>query len=169
MREANADSAEGDGGRSGVAIPDSVRRFCCAELTADDEGVAAELMTVDEHGWPQVAHLSAGEFFLDERGAFRLALWTTSRSNANLRATRRGTLIFTAPEGLYEIRCRTRAVCALPGSLALDAFLLVPLDIRDKSAPYAEIVSGIRYRYRDTEASVAHWRLVRESLARCHE
>jgi hypothetical protein len=128
---------------------------------------AIELLTHEDAGFPHVAHLSSGELQLDTQGRLRVALWSSSQTTANLRRTCVTTLMFVCPDGLYEVRCRCIASTLLPGHAALHAFLLQPISIRDKSAPYAQVLSGIRYRLVDRDTTLQRWYAVQAALSGC--
>ena len=151
--------------KESVALPESVVAFCNGHAFDATQGRAIEVLTTSAEGWPQIAHLSAGEVLVDASSAIRIALWANTRNNAALRATQRATLMFVLDGEIIEIRCRCDAVRELPSNL--EAFLLVPLEVRDKSAPYAEVVSGIAYRYREPANVSAHWRALRDALETC--
>jgi hypothetical protein len=148
-------------------LPYPVLEFCSRQMIGDTLATAFELLTVDEDGWPLVAHLSVGEILVDTDGAMRIALWPGTRSNAALQSTRLATLIFVCDGSIYEVRCRCAAVRQLVGEARLDAFLLVPVDVRDKSAPYAKVVSGVTYAYKKPGEARGHWKVLQDQLSLC--
>ncbi|TMV84826.1 hypothetical protein FGG78_21305 [Thioclava sp. BHET1] len=141
-------------------LPDALRRHCAR--SASD--LALELLTTDADGWPHVAYLSVGETVIDGEGAIRVALWGHSRSTASLNGSRRAVLIITASEAVFELRCRAAPLAPLPAFPQLSAFRLQPEALRNKSAPYADIVSGIRFRLHDPAATHRRWRDLRAAL-----
>lgn len=143
-----------------VPLPEAFRSW----LARPDRDSAVELLTCDDDGWPHVAHLSVGELTTDPQGLVRLALWKNSRGTANLIASARAALSLTEPDGVFDIRLTLIAEGDLPGHEALHAFLLRPVSVRDKSAPYARIVSGIRFALNDPAEATTRWASVRSAL-----
>lgn len=146
-------------------LPYPVLEFCSRQMIDDKPATAFELLTVDADGWPLVAHLSVGEMLVDTNGAVRIALWSDTRSNAALQSTKQATLIFVCDGAIYEIRCQCAAIRQLVGETRLDAFLLIPVDVRDKSAPYAKVVSGVTYAYKKLGEAQAHWKVLQDQLS----
>ncbi|WP_321952144.1 hypothetical protein [Paraburkholderia bannensis] len=153
--------------RAAVPLPLPVIEFCSRQMIDDEPATAVELLTVGSNGWPLVAHLSTGEIYIDLNGALRIALWSGTRSNAALQATRKASLIFVCDGSIYEVSCRCVAVQKLEGPTNLDGFLLTPVDVRDKSAPYAQVVSGVAYTYRSPLDAQAHWATLQSQLPLC--
>ncbi|CAE6806179.1 hypothetical protein R70006_05536 [Paraburkholderia domus] len=148
-------------------LPESITTLCNGWDLESKFDTAIELLTFEPGGFPHVAHLSSGELQLDSHGRLRIALWSSSQTNANLRNMACATLMFICADGLYEVRCRCVAMQPLPDHDTLDAFLMHPLSVRDKSAPYAQVLSGIRYRLVDTETTLQRWYRVQAALASC--
>ena len=143
-----------------TTLPKAFLEWC----SQPDQDSAIELISCGSDGWPHVAHLSVGELVVDSQGNIRTALWRASRSVGNLIDTGRACLLLTAVEGVFEIRTELVAHGTLPNHDELYAFLLRPVEVRDKSAPYARIVSGIRFELVDPVEAVDRWAAVRRSL-----
>lgn len=77
--------------------------------------------------------------------------------------------MFVCGTALIEIRCHCDDVRALPEFGNLDAFLLVPLEVRNESVPYVHVVSGITYRYRELEGVQERWQRLQRALAECFD
>jgi hypothetical protein len=127
---------------------------------------AIELVTADGVDWPHIAHLSVGEILVREDGLMRAALWSTSESCALLIRNPRTSLFFTGPESLFEVRCVATAHKKLPTAKPLTGFLLKPVDVRDKRAPYATLLSGIQFALHSTREIEAQWKEARQALLR---
>jgi hypothetical protein len=149
----------------GIAdLPDPVRlRLLDKACTADK--TAIELVVSTASGWPALAHLSIGELLLGSDGLLRMALWRDSRTCAALRGQQRGSLFFAGPDQLLEIRFYLLAEAELATAKALTGFLLAPVQVSDKRAPYATVTSGLRFRLRDAASVRAAWRAARNALA----
>jgi hypothetical protein len=146
-----------------IELPQSVLAWC----QGDDATLAAELVTSGADGWPHLAHLSCGEVVVDPQGQLRLALWVTSRGTENLVAQGQACLLLAVPEGVFEIRLHMIGTISLPtspGEPALRGFCLAPVAVRDKSAPYATIISALRFALHDPQTAEARWERVRQAL-----
>ena len=149
----------------GVAdLPDMVRLRLSEEACATDT-TAIELVVSTADGWPALAHLSVGELLLGNDGLLRMALWRASRTCAALAAEGRGSLFFAGPDQLLEIRIYVLAQALLETSKALTGFLMAPVQVRDKRAPYATVTSGLQYRLHDAAIVHAAWHTTRNALA----
>jgi hypothetical protein len=133
---------------------------------ADTAGyVAIELLTCGADGWPHLAHLSVGEVLIDPAGQIRLALWHYSQGSANLTENGRACLMVALPAGVFEIRLQRTDWADRPDLPGLRAFRLGVVEVRDKTAPYAEIVDGLRFRLKDPDAAHERWGRVHEVLS----
>jgi hypothetical protein len=145
-------------------LPDIMRLRLSDEACVTDK-TAIELVVSTAGGWPAVAHLSVGELLLGGDGLLRMALWRESRTGAALAEQRRGLLLFSGPDQLLEIRFSLLALAPLETSKALAGFLLAPIEVRDKRAPYATVTSGLRFELHDAASVQAEWRRARRALA----
>jgi hypothetical protein len=116
-----------------------------------------ELATCAGDGWPHLAQLSAGEIDLGDDGLIRLAMWEASQSCRALASSGLAVLLFVEAGSISEVRCRVIASTKLDTEIALTGFLLAPVAVRDKNAPYAEIISGSRFRLLDPVATERKW------------
>ena len=78
----------------------------------------------------------------------------------------RTSLLFTGPESLFEVRCVATAHKKLPTAKPLTGFLLKPVDVRDKRAPYATLLSGIQFALHNTLEIEAQWKEAQRALLR---
>jgi hypothetical protein len=88
----------------------------------------------------------------------RAALWSTSESCAVPIRNPRTSLFFTGPESLFEVRCVATAHKKLPTAKPLTGFLLKPVDLREKRAPCATLLSGIQFALHSTLEIEAQWK-----------
>ena len=138
-------------------LPDAVRARCTGPMPRVGADTMIELLTVGQDGWPHVAQLSVGEVELGTDGLLRVALWSHSRSAGALSTEMMGLLLFVDAGSVFEVRCDVLSAERLETEMSLTGFLFVPVDVRDKNVPYAEIVSGSRFRLRDPERTKGHW------------
>lgn len=129
-----------------------------------DSDIAVELVTSSFDGWPHIAHLSVGEVTIDPAGDICIALWRNSQGGLNLLEQQRACLMVTVPEGVFEIRLTLKASKDMPDVADLRAYRLRVETVRDKSAPYAQIVNGLRFRLNDPDEAHARWKRVRHNL-----
>jgi hypothetical protein len=123
--------------------------------------LAAYVITVDGDGWPHSAMISAGELLISERDA-RLALWARSRSTANLIAGGRLVLVVVLDGAAVRARFEFRKV---DGDETLTYFLGSLVDADADTAPYADLVSGVRFALLDPPAAIDRWRETLRRLA----
>jgi hypothetical protein len=148
----------------GIAdLPDPVRRRLLDKACTTDR-TAIELVVCTAGGWPSLAHLSVGELLLGSDGLLRMALWRDSRTCAALREQQRGSLFFAGPDQLLEIHFYLLAHAKLATTKPLTGFLLAPVQVRDKRAPYATVTSGLQFRLHDAAGVRAAWRAARNAL-----
>jgi hypothetical protein len=144
-----------------IALPDAFVAWC-GDTTSP---VAVELLTCSADGWAHLAHLSVGEVLIDPAGGIRLALWSHSQGTANLTQSGRASLMIALPGGVFEIRLTLEEHADRPDLPGLRAFHLAVAAVRDKSAPYAEIVDGLRFRLKDPALAHERWGRIRKVLA----
>lgn len=130
-------------------------------------GVTAQLVTQTDEGWPHLAMLSVGEILiLGDRGA-ALGLWPTSTTAANLSHRGKATLALVHERSAWLARMVVEREAQLPvDGDQRRCFITRLVTIREDVAPYAELVSGIRYRLKDPAEVFGRWRRSVEVLRR---
>jgi hypothetical protein len=123
----------------------------------DKVGTAIGVYTSDADGWPHPAQLSPGEVLLSSDGEVRLAVWTNSRTSENLRRDGRLVLMLAADGASHELRFEVTETARM-SDLALATFSGQMVVAREHRVPYAEVVSGVRFKLRDPEATLVRWR-----------
>jgi hypothetical protein len=140
-----------------VPLPDAVRARCHGPMPRPDADTIIELVTRAPDGWPHVAQLSVAELDLGDDGLLRLALWRNSQSAEALATAKVGVLLFVSASGIFEVRSQVVSVEGLDTEIELTGFLLAPVAVRSKEAPYAEILSGSRFRLFDPSETQSRW------------
>lgn len=130
----------------------------------EQQDIAIEFLTASADGWPHLAHLSRGELVLDRLGHIRIALWDISRSKTNLLDSRKAILMLAVPDVVLEIRLSLQRWSNLSTYPDLCAFELSPIQVKDKSAPYASITSALRFRLHNPDDVYSKWEGVRRAL-----
>ena len=135
---------------------DLYRRLGGADIAAL-AGEAIVICTTDGHGWPHPAMLSYFEVAVHDRRTLRLAVYTNSRTCANLRERGKATLIIVSA-GLV---CYVRGVVTELASAMRDApynaklEMVVEQVVFDEPPPDLEpgvrVTSGIIYSQRTPE------------------
>ncbi len=138
-------------------LPDAVRARCRGPMPRPDADTIIELVTCAPDGWPHVAQLSVRELDLGDDGLIRLALWRNSRTAEALATAEAAVVLFVGASGIFEVRCRLVSVDGLDTEIELTGFLLAPVAVRNKQAPYAEILSGSRFRLFDPSEAERRW------------
>jgi hypothetical protein len=131
-------------------------------LRGSDPGSRADeaivVCTVDEHGWPHPAMLSYFEVAAVDRHHLRLAVYTNSRTCANMRERARATLIVADPgvvcyiSGTVEERAPAMRDAPYNASLDLRIHQVVFDEPPPDLEPGVRITSGITYSPRTPEA-----------------
>ena len=147
-----------------VPLPDAVRARCRGPNRWSGADTMIELVTLGTDGWPHVAQLSVGELDLADDGLIRLALWNSSQSSAALASGAVALLLFIEAGSIFEVRCKLICFAKLHTGLALTGFLLAPVTVRDKQVPYAEILSGSRFRLLDPVEVKGRWKEAQDAL-----
>ena len=147
---------------AGVALPDGVRELLDGTDLERAARLTVQLLTVDEAGWPRVALLSAGELLATGPRDLRLALWSSSRTTANLGRTGRATLALVHGGAGWYFRCAARRDpdLTLPDGQRLASFALTVEEALEDAVPDAELTSGIEFRLAEPDATLAGWRVM---------
>jgi hypothetical protein len=117
--------------------------------------VATVLGTIDEAGWPHLAYLSVGEVLAYGTRTFSFALWPASRSTANLRRTGRGVLHAAVDGSIWEARFAAKPRANTDEQLI--AFDAEVTEVRQHSAPYAEVLSLVGFQLKDPASTLNRW------------
>ncbi len=117
--------------------------------------VAALLLTVDDAGWPHLAYLSAGEVLAYDTHRVSLALWSASRSTANLRRVGHGVLHAAAESAIWETRLVAQPRADADELVVFDATVI---GVRRHAAPYAEVTGLVSFRLNDPVSTLDRWR-----------
>lgn len=139
-----------------VPIPDQVRQLFESGDLEDRFGLAYELATVDDDGWPRVAMLSHGEIATGSH-AVQFVLWSGTSTGANL-ASGRPALLSVVAEGLVcYLSGRARRLNSDSG---LDAFEMAVERVRVDSHEGFEVRSPIRFEAEEVDRATAilEWR-----------
>jgi hypothetical protein len=139
-----------------LPIPDEVRQLFESSDLEDRFGLAYELATVDEDGWPRVAMLSHGEIATTP-DAVQFVLWSGTSTGANL-ASGRPALLSVVAEGLVcYLSGRARRLRSDSG---LDAFEMAVERVRIDSHEGFEVRSPIRFEAEEVDraSAISEWR-----------
>jgi len=150
---------------TGVAV---LSAYFDGSVRDDDHDTAAYVVTTTADGWPHAAMVGVGELRVTADGAARVALWERSTTVANLRRDGRALLLVAVDGRAVRARLSLTAAGAVDGGeagrLALFAGAVTQATVDD--APYAEVVSGLRFRLRDPAPTLTRWRATQELIAR---
>jgi hypothetical protein len=138
-----------------VAMPAAWARQFDGTTLATKLHVAAVLGTVDDAGWAHLAYLSVGEVLAHGTQTFSLTLWPSSRSTANLRCSGRGVLHAVADGSIWEARfVAKQRVGTDEQTIVFDADVV---EVRQHSAPYAEVTGLVGFQLKDPLSTVNRW------------
>jgi hypothetical protein len=131
-----------------------------------DEGFTVLLLSTTSDGWPHAAMISTGEIVTTGASGVRLALWPRSTATANLSSAERASLLAIVDHTSYSVRLSLRRMpdfdTPLAGTLACFDGLVEAASADE--APYAILESGVRFRLKDSEGTLARWRETRSAL-----
>ena len=140
---------------AGDHVPAAVAGYLDGEdLLAKTQAV--RLSTVDADGWPRAALLSAGETLMLAGGRFRFAIFAESGTATNLDRDARITLTLSLDGGMCELRMRARRLRS-SAEVPLALFEAHVEQVREHSAPYADVTTGVTFTLHDPEAVLARW------------
>jgi hypothetical protein len=147
-------------------LPDAVVRALEDDQVERADGLAFELATVAETGWPHLALLSVGELVAQSPRELRIALHARSGTSANLRRSGRALLHAVVEGSTWTARLEAASL----GEHEVEAVELACFSARvagvtEHSAPYADVVSGITFALTEPDAR-DRWRATRALLRR---
>jgi hypothetical protein len=148
-----------------------LRRLLDGSELAQREGLTFLLLTVDEQGWPEVAMLSVGELVAMDQRTVRAGLWLHSGTSKNLTRDGRATLVLIdSGNGYYiHVRARRGADLDLGAEGRLAYFVLEIEDVREDSADYASLTSGVTFRLKHPEQVVPRWQHTVDALSKVRD
>ena len=147
-------------------VPPALRERLDSDDLAASEGFTMLLVTVTGDGWPHLAMLSVGEVVASGDQSLRLALWPGSTATHNLTPSGQATLAAVVDGTSYSVRLAVARTGEVETPLAGQ---LARFEARVKAAsadeaPYAVLESGVRFRLKDSDATLARWAELREAL-----
>jgi hypothetical protein len=150
----------------GNQLPDPLHKLLDGTDLAERVGLTFLLLTIDEHGWPQVAMLSVGELLAIDPRIVRAGLWLHSGTTNNLMRDGRATLVLIANGNGYYVRTMARRGPDLDlgpeGRLAY--FVLHVADVQEDSTDYATLTSGVTFSLKQPEDVVPRWQRTVDAL-----
>jgi hypothetical protein len=139
-----------------LPVPDEVRELFDTSDLEDRFGLAYELATVDEDGWPRIAMLSHGEIVTRSHSVL-FVLWSGTTTGKNLASGRPATLSVVADDLVCYLSGRARL---LRSGSRLDAFEMMLERARVDSHEGFAVRSPVRFEAEDGDvaAAVSGWR-----------
>lgn len=131
---------------------------------------ALVLATVDTGGAPRMALLSRAEVLVAGLDRVLLAVWSGSRSAANIERAGRATLFWVAGTRAIGMAMRCVGRTALgepdrPGGRALLALTMRVDEVRMDEVPYATLVSPLTFQLHEPDDVLPRWNDVALRLA----
>jgi hypothetical protein len=143
----------------GSELPAEVMAALDGEELERKIGLAYLLLTADTDGTPRPCMLSAGEVLaLDER-RLRVALWTDSRTTANLERGASAVFCYVAPRTVLYVRAATRPL-QVAAVDRLRCFELAVESVESDAHPGMPVTGGISFGVEGSESAdvVETWR-----------
>ena len=139
-------------------MPDDVVALLDGQELASKEGEAFLLISTGESGRPHVAVLSVGEVVAPSPHELRLALWSTSRTTANLTRNGRAALFVVCPPAVCILQLTARRLGDLEvAGRQLACFSARVESVERHAVPYAEMACGPRFTLTQREAALERW------------
>lgn len=119
---------------------------------------AMMLLTVTEDGWPHSAMVSAGEVVALSRSRLRLALWPGTVTSGNMIRSGRAVLVAVHQGAVHYVRLSLSHLPQLTSARhPRERFEAEIMSIREDTAKYADITSGITILLKQQAEVLARW------------
>lgn len=116
------------------------------------------LLSVTEDGWPNTAMLSVGEVLALDRTRLRIALWQGTVTTGNILRSGQATLVAIYQGAAHYVRLRLHSLPDLPDALhPRQRFEAEVVSVREDTAPYADILSGLRFQLHQPDQVLGRW------------
>ena len=143
---------------SQTTISEELFRFLDGNRLEDKNREAMMLLSVSEDGWPHAAMISVGEMVALNHEELRIALWPKTQTVANLKRTKQATLVAVHKGKVHYVRLAIKPLPALKDAKHnRERFQAKVVSVKEDTAKYAEITSGIRFALYDPESVVRRW------------
>jgi hypothetical protein len=143
---------------SQTAISEELFRFLDGNHLEDKTREAMMLLSVSEDGWPHAAMVSVGEMVALNQEELRIALWPKTHTVANLKRTKQATLVAVHKGKVHYVRLAIKPLPALKDAKHnRERFQAKVVSVKEDTAKYAKITSGIRFALYDPESVVRRW------------
>jgi hypothetical protein len=142
--------------RDPLPVPEEIRTLFETPDLSDRFGLAYELATVDEDGWPRIAMLSHGEIVTSSHSVL-FVLWSGTTTGENLSSGRPAMLSVVADALVCYLSGRARLLRSESG---LDAFEMLLERVRVDSHEGFVVRAPVRFEAEDGDvaAAVSDWR-----------
>lgn len=129
--------------------------------------LAMPLLTVSEDGYPHQAMVSVGEVIAVDPEHLRLALWEGTSTTGNLLRTGQALLTFVWQGISYALRLSLTSLPPLADAVHPRARFVAKVEhIREDTAKYATLTSGITIELHDADEVQRRWQETLQELLR---
>jgi hypothetical protein len=126
---------------------------------------AIMLLTVNEDMWPHTAMISFGEIVAITHSEVRLALWPGTLTISNLHRTGKATLVIVFAGKAHYLRLAFQEIPPLKDVKHMrERFSGTVLFMKEDTAKYADITSGIKIKLKDSADVIKRWNETIEEL-----
>ena len=139
-------------------LTDRLMRMFSGEHLDDLRDRVVLLVTLDEAGWPYMAMLSFLEVVAVDRGNLRIAPWNNSTTTANLRRSKKATLVVVDTELACYLQTTAEELSSdlagFPGMAKIN--LRIESILEDKALDYegsARVTTGVRFENPQMDAA----------------
>ncbi len=161
---------EMNGSSRGAELPPEVYALLNGTDLADKQEEAMMLITVSEDGWPHTAMLSVGEVAAASPNLLRIGLWQGTETSGNLKRAGKAALVLVYQGKVNYLKLQVKPLPASRESAyPRDRFEAELAGVKQDTAKYAEIVSGIRIALHDPPEVVKRWEATVRDLVREEE
>ncbi|ANS76711.1 hypothetical protein AWM70_20770 [Paenibacillus yonginensis] len=148
-----------------AVLPAEVRQLLSGSSLADKIGEAMILTTVSEDGWPHTAMLSVGEVVSCDSRTVRLGLWPGTVTSGNMTRTGKALLVVVYRGKVSYIKLKVKPLPDLQESVhPRKRYEAEVVQVKQDSAKYAEIISGIQIALHDPADVLNRWEITASEL-----
>lgn len=125
----------------------------------DKQHEAMMLLTVTEDLWPHTAMVSVGEVVAIDQKTLRLSLWLGTQTTGNIIRSGKATLVALHDGVAHYVRLELSRLPELSMPLhPRERFEAKVVSVREDTAKYAEINSGVKITLKDPDEVLIRWR-----------
>ena len=144
-------------------IPAELKKFLDGNNISVKQHEAMLLQTVSENGWSHTAMISVGEIVMVDN-ELRIALWPETNTTNNILRTNKASLVIVYQHKVYYIQLLLKVLPDIPSKYKRTRFAAQIISLREDSAKYADITSGVTFKLYNPAEVLERWEVVLNEL-----